>query len=53
MTTEKFISTGSGSPVAHSYLEVQSSVNDGYKIAIQAIAAAIKEKQALVMALMQ
>jgi proteasome beta subunit len=46
MTTEKFISTGSGSPVAYGYLETEFkpnlSVNDAYKIAIQAIAAAIK-----------
>jgi proteasome beta subunit len=46
MTSEKFISTGSGSPVAYGYLESQFkegiSVNDAYKIAIQAIAAAIR-----------
>jgi proteasome beta subunit len=46
MTTEKFISTGSGSPVAYGYLESEykeaSSVNESYKIAIQAIAAAIR-----------
>ena len=46
MTTEKFISTGSGSPVAYGYLETEfkedSSVNDAYKVAIQAIAAAIR-----------
>jgi len=46
ITTEKFISTGSGSPVAYGYLETEFkpnlSVNDAYKIAIQAIAAAIK-----------
>ena len=45
MTTEKFISTGSGSPVAYGYLESEykeSSVNEAYKIAIQAIAAAIR-----------
>jgi proteasome beta subunit len=46
MTSEKFISTGSGSPVAYGYLESEFrdnlSVNDGYKIAIQAIAAAIR-----------
>lgn len=46
MTSEKFISTGSGSPVAYGYLETEfkedSSVNDAYKVAIQAIAAAIR-----------
>jgi proteasome beta subunit len=46
MTSEKFISTGSGSPVAYGYLESEfkegSSVNEAYKVAIQAIAAAIR-----------
>jgi proteasome beta subunit len=46
MTSEKFISTGSGSPVAYGYLESEYkenlSVNEGYKISIQAIAAAIR-----------
>ncbi len=46
MTTEKFISTGSGSPVAYGYLESEFkdgiSVNEAYKIAIQSIAAAIR-----------
>jgi proteasome beta subunit len=46
MTSEKFISTGSGSPVAYGYLESEFkedlTVNDAYKIAIQAIAAAIR-----------
>ena len=46
MTSEKFVSTGSGSPVAYGYLETEfkegSSVNDAYKVAIQAIAAAIR-----------
>src|ERR671911_2068722 len=46
MTSEKFISTGSGSPVAYGYLESEykeaSSVNEAYKIAIQSIAAAIR-----------
>ena len=46
MTSEKFISTGSGSPVAYGYLESEykedMSVNDAYKVAIQAIAAAIR-----------
>jgi proteasome beta subunit len=46
MTTEKFISTGSGSPVAYGYLESEykdnMSVNDAYKVAMQAIAAAIR-----------
>lgn len=46
MTTEKFISTGSGSPVAYGYLESEykegMSVADAYKIAIQSIAAAIR-----------
>lgn len=46
LTTEKFISTGSGSPVAYGYLESEYkeglSVNEAYKIAMQAIAAAIR-----------
>ena len=46
MTSEKFISTGSGSPVAYGYLETEFkenlTVNEAYKIAIQAIAAAIR-----------
>jgi proteasome beta subunit len=46
ITTEKFISTGSGSPVAYGYLESEYKdgigVNDAYKIAIQSIAAAIR-----------
>lgn len=46
MTTEKFISTGSGSPVAYGYLETEYKedlgVNEAYKIAINAIAAAIR-----------
>jgi proteasome beta subunit len=46
MTSEKFISTGSGSPVAYGYLESEFKeglgVNDAYKIAILAIAAAIR-----------
>lgn len=46
MTSEKFISTGSGSPVAYGYLESEFkenlSVNEAYKMAIQAIAAAIR-----------
>jgi proteasome beta subunit len=46
MTSEKFISTGSGSPVAYGYLETEFkenlNVNDAYKLAIQAIAAAIR-----------
>ena len=46
MTTEKFISTGSGSPVAYGYLESEYkdgiSVNEAYKMAIQSIAAAIR-----------
>jgi proteasome beta subunit len=46
MTSEKFISTGSGSPVAYGYLESEFkdnlSVNESYKIAIQAVAAAIR-----------
>ena len=46
MTSEKFISTGSGSPVAYGYLESEFKeglgVNDAYKIAIHAIAAAIR-----------
>jgi proteasome beta subunit len=46
LTTEKFISTGSGSPVAYGYLESEykegMSVNEAYKMALQAIAAAIR-----------
>lgn len=46
MSTEKFISTGSGSPVAYGYLESEYrdglGVNDAYKIAMHAIAAAIR-----------
>ena len=46
ITTEKFISTGSGSPVAYGYLESEfkdnMSVHDAYKVAMQAIAAAIR-----------
>ncbi len=46
MTSEKFISTGSGSPVAYGYLESEYkdnlSINDGWKLAVQAIAAAIR-----------
>jgi proteasome beta subunit len=46
ITSEKFISTGSGSPVAYGYLESEyksgMSVNEAYKVAMQAIAAAIR-----------
>jgi proteasome beta subunit len=46
MTSEKFIATGSGSPVAYGYLETEFkenlTVNDAYKITIYSIAAAIK-----------
>jgi proteasome beta subunit len=46
MTTEKFISTGSGSPVAYGYLESEykddMSVNDAYRVAMHSIAAAIR-----------
>ena len=46
MTTEKFISTGSGSPVTYGYLESEykdnMSVNDAYKVAMHSIAAAIR-----------
>ena len=46
ISSEKFISTGSGSPVAYGYLESEyregMSVNDAYKVAMQAIAAAIR-----------
>jgi proteasome beta subunit len=46
MTTESFISTGSGSPVAYGYLESEFSenmkVDEAYKIALNAIAAAIR-----------
>lgn len=46
ITSEKFISTGSGSPVAYGYLEDNYrdniTVDEAYKIAIQAIAAAIR-----------
>ncbi|HEY7082832.1 MAG TPA: archaeal proteasome endopeptidase complex subunit beta [Nitrososphaeraceae archaeon] len=46
MTTESFISTGSGSPVAYGYLESEFSenmkVDEAYKVALNAIAAAIR-----------
>lgn len=46
LTTEKFISTGSGSPVAYGYLESEfkdgMGVNEAYKVAMHAIAAAIR-----------
>ncbi|MGI0039251.1 MAG: proteasome subunit beta [Nitrososphaera sp.] len=46
ISSEKFISTGSGSPVAYGYLESEyregMSVNDAYKTAMHAIAAAIR-----------
>jgi proteasome beta subunit len=46
ISSEKFISTGSGSPVAYGYLESEYregiSVNDAYKTAMHAIAAAIR-----------
>lgn len=46
ISSEKFISTGSGSPVAYGYLESEfregMSVNDAYKVAMHAIAAAIR-----------
>lgn len=46
LTEEKFISTGSGSPVAYGYLESEfkenMTVKDAYKLALQAIAAAIR-----------
>jgi proteasome beta subunit len=46
LTEEKFISTGSGSPVAYGYLESEfkenMSVDEAYKVALQAIAAAIR-----------
>ena len=46
MTSEKFISTGSGSPVAYGYLEAEFKanlgINDGYKVAIHSIEAAIR-----------
>jgi len=46
MTTERFISTGSGSPVAYGYLESEfkenMKVEEAYKIALRAIAAAIR-----------
>ena len=46
MTTEKFISTGSGSPVAYGYLESEfrenMKVEEAYKVALHAIAAAIR-----------
>jgi proteasome beta subunit len=46
MTTEKFISTGSGSPVAYGYLESEFKenlkVDEAYKVALHAIAAAIR-----------
>src|SRR5216117_3267081 len=46
MTSEKFITTGSGSPVAYGYLEQEynddMSVNEAYQNAIQAITATIR-----------
>ncbi|MGI0019406.1 MAG: proteasome subunit beta [Nitrososphaera sp.] len=46
ISSEKFISTGSGSPVAYGYLESEyregMSVDDAYKTAMHAIAAAIR-----------
>ncbi|HEX2487497.1 MAG TPA: proteasome subunit beta [Nitrososphaeraceae archaeon] len=46
LTEEKFISTGSGSPVAYGYLESEfkenMSVDEAYMVALQAIAAAIR-----------
>jgi proteasome beta subunit len=46
LTEEKFISTGSGSPVAYGYLESEfkenMSVDEAYRVALQAIAAAIR-----------
>ncbi|MGD1834575.1 MAG: proteasome subunit beta [Nitrososphaeraceae archaeon] len=46
LTTEKFISTGSGSPVAYGYLESEfkenMSIKEAYKVALNAIAAAIR-----------
>src|SRR5205807_8140730 len=46
MTSERFISTGSGSPVAYGYLESEYReglvVDEAYKTAMQAIAAAIR-----------
>jgi proteasome beta subunit len=46
ISSEKFISTGSGSPVAYGYLESEyregMGVNEAYKTAMQAIAAAIR-----------
>lgn len=46
LTEEKFISTGSGSPVAYGYLESEfkenMTVKDAYKLGLQAIAAAIR-----------
>src|ERR687885_921086 len=55
MTSEKFISTGSGSPVAYGYLESEFkedlSVNDAYKIAIHAIAAAIRRNAGIAAAI--
>ena len=46
MTTEKFISTGSGSPVAYGYLKAEFKenlkVDDAYKVALHAIVRAIR-----------
>lgn len=46
MTSEKFISAGGGSLVAYGYLEAEFKadlgVNDGYKLAIHSIEAAIR-----------
>ena len=46
MISEKFISTGSGSPIAYGYLEAEFKaylgVNEGYKLVIHSIEAAIR-----------
>ena len=46
ITKEKFISTGSGSPVAYGYLEAEfkndMGVDEAYKVALRAIASAIR-----------
>ena len=48
MTTEKFISTGSGSPVAYGYLESEfkenMKVDEAYKIGLEAVGAGVGSK---------
>jgi proteasome beta subunit len=50
MTSEKFVSTGSGSPIAYGVLEETykegGSVKDNLKVAVRAVAAAMKRDAA-------